>query len=290
MLAVNGAVVSLCRSLPEAVRGAVSVTRDAEPVVQYTYCTSPFCAEIETLLRAAVNAALASRMTPWRGDAPPFYPSSEHTAESRELISEIIPSKLYLTNKRGVTCYAEATKTLGQTGDRVATHMVMVGCDATVPGSDLTTWSKELSDADDQATLVASLHSGAAFIHAAISDDISAYAHDGNHDVRPGGGCVIVLCASGISRSASVVIGYLILHAGLSLRDAFARVFGQRGCVWPSEAFMNSLVEIEHSLYSKNTLTAQEYEHWAEWEGPAQVQGLARRMSLTKGELAQLEQ
>ena len=234
-------------------------------------------------------------MTPWRGEAPPFYPSSEHTAETRELISEIIPNKLYLTNKRGVAAYAEATKTLGPGGDRVATHIVAVGCDVTSPDSlaerslrDLTTWSKEFSDADDQAVLVSSMRSGATFIHEAISDDISAYAHDGNHDVRPGGGCVIVLCASGISRSASVVITYLMVHTGMSLRDAFAHVFTQRGCIWPSDAFMSALVEIEHSELGTNTLSTKEYEHWAEYEGPAQVQP-ARRVSLTKVELAQLE-
>jgi len=208
------------------------------------------------------------------------------------LINEIIPRKLYLTNRRGVVAYDGSTTTLGPQGNRSATHMAMLGCELTVPGVSLSTWQMDVSDADDEATIVATLSSGVHFIHEAISDDISAFAHDGNHNVHTGGGCVIVLCPSGISRSTSLVLAYLMMHGRMSLVDAFAHVYQKRPCIWPSKAFMNALLQIEKATFGKkNTLTAKEYAHWAEWEGPSEVKPTrARRMSLSKAELAQLEQ
>ena len=48
-------------------------------------------------------------------------------------------------------------------------------------------------------------------------------------------GVVVVHCAAGISRSATVVLGYLLLHCKRSLRDAFAHVMERRPCIWPNE-------------------------------------------------------
>merc|ERR1712048_806341 len=230
-------------------------------------------------------------MPTWTGEAPPFYPSSSHTAETREKISEIIPRKLYLTNRMGVAAYDGSTTTLGPEGNRTATHIAMLGCELTVPGVSLSTWQKDISEADDEATIVSTLSSGVHFIHNAISDDISAFAHNGNHDVHKGGGCVIVLCPSGISRSTSLILAYLMMHSRMSLFDAFAHVYQKRPCIWPSRAFMNALLQIEKATFGKNTLNAKKYAQWAEWEGPSAVQPTgARRMSLSKAELAQLEE
>ena len=36
-------------------------------------------------------------MSGWRGPPPPFFPHAEHTAADRDVLSEIIPKKLFLT-------------------------------------------------------------------------------------------------------------------------------------------------------------------------------------------------
>ena len=37
----------------------------------------------------------------WRGEPPPYYPSSTHTALDRVALSEVLPKQLYLTNFKG---------------------------------------------------------------------------------------------------------------------------------------------------------------------------------------------
>jgi hypothetical protein len=64
------------------------------------------------------------------------------------------------------------------------------------------------------------------------------------------GGCherVLVHCVAGISRSASAVLAYLVLHEGLSLAAAAAALKAARPVMYPNRGFWQALQEIEAS-------------------------------------------
>ena len=52
----------------------------------------------------------------------------------------------------------------------------------------------------------------------------------------------------GISRSASIVIAYLVKHQQLSLRDAFAVLRKARPIANPNPGFWKQLIEYEYSI------------------------------------------
>jgi hypothetical protein len=55
---------------------------------------------------------------------------------------------------------------------------------------------------------------------------------------------VLVHCIAGVSRSAAVVIGYLI-HRGKSLREAALEVRAARRCAYPNSGFFKALLDYE---------------------------------------------
>ncbi|CAD8124840.1 unnamed protein product [Paramecium sonneborni] len=57
---------------------------------------------------------------------------------------------------------------------------------------------------------------------------------------------VFVHCYAGISRSASVVIAYMIKHLGYSLKEALRKVKGARSIVEPNSGFMKQLQDYEY--------------------------------------------
>jgi len=198
----------------------------------------------------------------WRGAAPPFYPSSAHTALDRVQLSEVVPKKLYLTNFKGAADRC-ALETLG------VTHVAAVGAEFVEHTSEaLVYWNKDITDDAHQGEAMAgALRDGASFIHNAIS----------------GGGCVVVHCAAGISRSATVVLGYFILHREETLRQAFERVYNVRPCVWPNEGFMQSLIALEEEVRGKpSTITASEYDQWGDYDGPDEGSSGAPPMGLPR--------
>ena len=167
----------------------------------------------------------------WRGAPPPFYPSSSHTALDRVQLSAVLPGKLFITNFKGAAD-AAAFERLG------VTHVAAVGAEFVEHTSDtLIYWNKDITDDEHQgAAMAASLRDGAAFIHNALK----------------GGGVVVCHCAAGISRSASVCLGYFILHRKETLRAAFSTIFEARPCVWPNEGFMASLIALEEEVRSRS--------------------------------------
>ena len=219
----------------------------------------------------------------WRGAPPPFYPSAEHTALDRKHLSEVLP-KLFLTNFKGAEDPLELKRV-------AATHVAAVGDEFMEDeASGLTVWKKgghnkasntapdallfshqmpsfslvllsphshcffapcceDITDDDHQGEVMAeSLHDAADFIHGALTS----------------GGCVVVHCAAGISRSATVILGYFVIHRSMSLRDAFAHLYSCRSCVWANDGFMASLVALEIQVRGTSTITTSEYEHWGE--------------------------
>jgi len=72
-------------------------------------------------------------------------------------------------------------------------------------------------------------------------------SHAGNH--------VLVHCVQGISRSATVVIAYLVRHEGMTLKAAFEHVSKVRTTALPRKEFLHQLVELECSLTGQATST-----------------------------------
>jgi len=70
--------------------------------------------------------------------------------------------------------------------------------------------------------------------------------------------CVLVNCAAGISRSATLVIAYLMKYCRLNLKEAFLYVKRRRNRICPNEKFMTYLLEYELKLFGNNSLTYNE--------------------------------
>ncbi|XP_035217936.1 serine/threonine/tyrosine-interacting protein A-like [Stegodyphus dumicola] len=68
------------------------------------------------------------------------------------------------------------------------------------------------------------------------------------------GGKVLVHGNTGVSRSASLVIGYIMETFCLPYRDAFTLVLNKRLCICPNEGFMQQLKEYEPIYKAQKTL------------------------------------
>lgn len=74
---------------------------------------------------------------------------------------------------------------------------------------------------------------------------------------------VLVHCRAGVSRSASTVIAYLVLHQGYTLRDAFLLARSRRPVVTPNLGFMAKLIDFEISKKATEpTVSLEKYEEW----------------------------
>ena len=192
--------------------------------------------------------------------APPFYPVMT-TPEQRDEVCEVLPRKLYLTNWRG----AEDKAQLKAKG---VTHVAAVGSEFMCDEEVFVYWKKDIHDDDEMRDEMAkSMVEGAAFCAKAIK----------------GGGCVLVHCAAGMSRSVTVVLAYLLLHCKKTLREAFALVHAARPGIWPNDGFMLALIEKEASLGSgKSTIQLDEYIAWGDYddagEDPQAPEALPRLM------------
>ncbi|KAM3862663.1 dual specificity protein phosphatase 19-like [Diretmus argenteus] len=74
--------------------------------------------------------------------------------------------------------------------------------------------------------------------------DITSYLRDCSSFIdqaREQSGVVLVHCNAGVSRSSSIVIGYLMLREGLSFDDAYRQVKQARPSVCPNPGFYQQL-------------------------------------------------
>jgi hypothetical protein len=60
---------------------------------------------------------------------------------------------------------------------------------------------------------------------------------------------VYVHCMAGVSRSATIVIGYLISRHKMTVDSAHAHVKGKRRCVYPNSGFRRALVQLHHRVH-----------------------------------------
>lgn len=73
---------------------------------------------------------------------------------------------------------------------------------------------------------------------------ITSYFHECSQFIdgaKAEGGVVLVHCNAGVSRSASVVVGYLMSRDGLSFEEAFANVKRARPSICPNPGFLQQL-------------------------------------------------
>lgn len=74
---------------------------------------------------------------------------------------------------------------------------------------------------------------------------------------------VLVHCRAGVSRSASVVIAYLMTYHSLSLKEAFFLVRSRRNIVTPNIGFMEKLADYEAELSGNEpTIDVNKYMGW----------------------------
>jgi len=67
---------------------------------------------------------------------------------------------------------------------------------------------------------------------------------------RKNGG-VLVHCAAGISRSATIVISYVMTMEKMGMEDAFAFVRGKRSIICPNSGFREQLVKFEEIIFKE---------------------------------------
>ena len=199
---------------------------------------------------AADKAAAAAAPSPAAATAepPPFYPVAPEDGELNQINK--VADGLFLTNWRGADD-AEQRKKLG------ITHIAAVGTEFTEDDAEgIVFWKKDIGDDESaEGEMAESLRDGAKFINKALR----------------GGGRCLVHCAAGISRSATVVLAYLVIHQKKSLREALGMVLAARRPVWPNDGFMRSLIALEADVrkkYGGATISIDEYIAWGDYELP----------------------
>lgn len=68
-------------------------------------------------------------------------------------------------------------------------------------------------------------------------------------EARHSGGCCLVHCRQGVSRSVSVVLAYLIIHYGFCLKEAWQLVRKSRPAAQPNRGFCAQLVDLECAVH-----------------------------------------
>lgn len=70
--------------------------------------------------------------------------------------------------------------------------------------------------------------------------------------------CVLVHCVAGISRSATIVLAYLMTTYNMTLLEAFRFVKTRRPIINPNGSFIKQLIVYEYMLYGENSVSPNE--------------------------------
>ncbi|CAB0020903.1 unnamed protein product [Nesidiocoris tenuis] len=74
-------------------------------------------------------------------------------------------------------------------------------------------------------------------------------------EVKTQGGKTLVHCVAGVSRSASLCLGYLVKYCGMSLVQAYDHVRSRRQCIRPNNSFFEQLISFEKRLTGANSVS-----------------------------------
>ena len=135
------------------------------------------------------------------------------------MIFEIIPDKLYLSNLSSADCIRYKIThavNLSESNESVSTKTLLIN----IQDKPHIKIQEHFQEAND-------------FIDKAISD----------------GGRVLVYCHAGVSRSATIVISYLIEKCNISLRQAYLYVLSIKNDICPNIGFFKALQEFEVKLF-----------------------------------------
>jgi protein-tyrosine phosphatase len=123
----------------------------------------------------------------------------------------------------------------------------------------------------------------------AVSDeagvDIAKYFDESSvfiDEARKQGRNVLVHCLAGMSRSATLVIAYLMKCEKMTLFEAYWHVKERRFCINPNAGFRLKLIEYEKQLFGKTTIDAKEsswpsskHSHLKKTESPKASKGVS---------------
>jgi len=79
------------------------------------------------------------------------------------------------------------------------------------------------------------------------------------------GSGVVVHCAAGISRSATMVLAYLIVKKKMNMRKAFFYLLTKRPCIWPNVGFMKKLRVLDEEVFGHSDFEIADFEKWQEF-------------------------
>ncbi|KAL1460541.1 hypothetical protein WDU94_012518 [Cyamophila willieti] len=72
--------------------------------------------------------------------------------------------------------------------------------------------------------------------------------------VRDEGGCTLIHCVAGVSRSASLCLAYLIKYNQMTFLQAFHYLRSLRPCIRPNLGFFKQLIEFEKRFYPESSV------------------------------------
>lgn len=76
---------------------------------------------------------------------------------------------------------------------------------------------------------------------------------------KGGGGAVLVHCMAGMSRSATIIIAYLMRFENKSLREAYDHAKKQRSVICPNAGFFRQLMDYELTLFGQSSFDLKKH-------------------------------
>lgn len=86
-------------------------------------------------------------------------------------------------------------------------------------------------------------------------------AFDFIDEAKKVGGCVLIHCIAGVSRSPAITIAYVMKEKNLSLADAYSFVKNKRSVISPNLDFMGELQHFERKIQASSASKCGESEH-----------------------------